>query len=192
MKKPTCSAPECSAERYCRGYCTKHYGRLRDRGSVEDRKVSTTAEKIESHTNKTPTCWLWTGPKQTNGYGTLQVDRIRKYAHRVAYELSYGGIPEGMRIDHICHTPLCVRPDHLRVVTIKQNTENFGGLLASNKSGYRGVHWHAESRKWNVQVTHNRQRYSGGLHSSVEDANAAAIALRNRLHTHNDLDRVAA
>jgi hypothetical protein len=97
-----------------------------------------------------------------------------------------------MRVDHICHVPSCIKPDHLRLVTIKQNAENFGGLKVTNNSGYRGVHWHSQTGKWNVQVTHNGRRYAGGLHSDIEEANAAAIALRNLLHTHNDLDRVAA
>lgn len=176
---------------YCKRYCVKHYGRLRDRGSIEDRKVLTTAEKMEAATNKAGACWLWTGPVQTTGYGSVIDNKVRKYAHRVAYELANGPIPEGMRIDHICHTPLCVRPAHLRAVTIKQNAENFTGLSAHNNSGYRGVHWHAQSGKWNVQATHNGRRYSGGLYSAIEDANAAAIALRNKLHTHNELDRVA-
>jgi hypothetical protein len=105
--------------------------------------------------------------------------------------MANGTIPDGLRIDHICHTPRCVRPDHLRPVTIKQNAENFSGLNASNTSGYRGVYWHAQFGKWCVQVTNNGRRYAGGLYANVEDANAAAVALRNRLHTHNELDRVA-
>jgi hypothetical protein len=76
-------------------------------------------------------------------------------------------------------------------VTTKQNSENFGGLKASNTSGYRGVVWHGPQRKWRVQVGHNGRLHYGGLYANIEDANAAAIALRNKLHTHNDLDRIA-
>lgn len=191
MNNRTCSAPGCSTERYCKGYCVKHYGRLRDWGSIEDRPIPTVRQMMDAKTNKTDACWIWTGSIQTNGYGTLTVDKVRKYAHRVAYELASGPIPEGMRIDHVCHQPLCVRPDHLRIVTIKQNAENFGGLMASNSSGRRGVYWHSQANKWCVQVTHNKRRYAGGVYADIEEANAAAIALRNQLHTHNDLDRVA-
>ena len=149
-------------------------------------------DKMDSLTTKTGTCWNWEGPANlSNGYGTVTIDGTREYAHRVAYEMAHGPIPKGMRVDHKCHHPLCVNPEHLRVVTIKQNAENYGGLNVTNSSGYRGVYWHAQSSKWNVQVTHNGRRYAGGLHSSIEDANAAAITLRNQLHTHNDLDRVA-
>lgn len=149
------------------------------------------SEKLNSLTLKSGSCWNWQGAKHQCGYGTVTHNGTRSYAHRVSYELAVGPIPEGMRIDHICHTPSCVRPDHLRTVTIKQNAENFGGLNAANKSGYRGVYWHALAGKWYVQVTHHGQRHNGGLHVKAEDANSAAIALRNRLHTHNDLDRAA-
>jgi hypothetical protein len=148
--------------------------------------------KLDTFTAKTDGCWNWFGPISPSvGYGTVTINGKRQYAHRVAYQVANGSIPEGMRIDHKCHNRLCVNPKHLRPVTIKQNAENFGGLVSTNNSGYRGVYWHRQMSKWNVQVTHNGRRYAGGLHSDIEDANAAAIALRNQLHTHNDLDRVA-
>lgn len=68
----------------------------------------------------------------------------------------------------------------------------FGGLHRSNTSGYRGVDWHKQLGKWRVRVGHNGRYYSGGLFTDVEEANAAAIELRKKLYTHNDLDRVAA
>lgn len=149
-------------------------------------------EKLDSLITKGEGCWSWEGPiNPSTGYGTVTIDSKRDYAHRVAYRLAHGEIPEGMRVDHICHTPACIRPSHLRIVTIKQNAENFGGLSAANNSGYRGVYRHTQTGRWGVQVTHNGRRYNGGLHAYIEDANAAAIALRNQLHTHNDLDRAA-
>lgn len=191
MNNRTCAAPGCDRKHYCKGYCTKHYGRFlyRGDGTVEDRKVPTVSEDMEAKTDNTGACWIWKGAIATTGYGQISVDGVRKYAHRVAYELANGLIPEGMRIDHICHTPACVRPDHLRVVTIKQNAENYTGLLPTNTSGVRGVYRQAKTDRWQVQVTHNGQRYSGGGYRDLRDAEAAAIALRNQLHTHNDLDR---
>jgi hypothetical protein len=40
------------------------------------------------------------------------------YAHRVAWELTYGPIPEGMQVDHLCRNTLCVRATHLRLMTV--------------------------------------------------------------------------
>lgn len=154
-------------------------------------RALTLSEKLASLTLKSDACWVWNGTIQQHGYGTLTHEGKRIYAHRASYEVANGPIPTGRRIDHICHNESCIKPDHLRVATVKQNAENFGGLMTSNNSGYRGVYRHTQTGRWSVQVTHNGRRYSGGLHADIEDANAAAIALRTKLHTHNDLDRVA-
>jgi hypothetical protein len=42
-------------------------------------------------------------------------------AHRVAYVLAKGAIPEGLVLDHLCRTPACVNPDHLEPVTNHEN-----------------------------------------------------------------------
>lgn len=185
MTDRTCLTAECSNKAIRRGHCIKHYRELPPLSAL------TIAQRLDARTDKTDTCWLWTSYKQTSGYGVMQVNGAAQVAHRVAYEVAHGRIPHGMRIDHICHTKACVRPDHLRPVTDKQNRENFAGLNASNTSGYRGVVWRKQQGKWLVQVIHHRRNYYGGMYLDIEDANAAAIALRNHLHTHNDLDRVA-
>ena len=43
------------------------------------------------------------------------------YAHRFAYELAYGPIPEGLELDHLCRNASCVRPTHLEAVTHQVN-----------------------------------------------------------------------
>ena len=62
------------------------------------------------------------------------------------------------------------------------------GLYAKNTSGVRGVTWAASKRQWRVRVKH-RQTIEGGYFDDLEDAAAAARALRLRLFTHNVLDR---
>ncbi len=66
-------------------------------------------------------CWLW--PRSTNGdgYGKLYVGKKLILAHRYAFELLVGPIPEGMTLDHLCRNRLCVRPSHLEPVTIAEN-----------------------------------------------------------------------
>jgi hypothetical protein len=65
-------------------------------------------------------CWLFTGTKDNHGYGNI--DRGGRglgnaKAHRVAYELLVGPIPEGKELDHLCRVHACVNPDHLEPVT---------------------------------------------------------------------------
>ena len=62
-------------------------------------------------------CWLWIGNKNKyTGYGNFFDNGKRWRAHRWIAEKVHGPIPEGFHVDHLCHTLLCVRPDHLRVV----------------------------------------------------------------------------
>lgn len=75
---------------------------------------------FESHIEKTDTCWLWTGG-QNRGYGQYSYGQA---AHRIAYRYWVGSIPEGMTIDHLCFTPLCVNPAHLRLLSHQENSSN--------------------------------------------------------------------
>jgi len=65
-------------------------------------------------------CWEWIGTINKVGYGYLS-DGVSKLAHRFAYELLIGPIPEGLQIDHLCNVRNCVNPAHLEAVTLQEN-----------------------------------------------------------------------
>lgn len=76
-------------------------------------------------------CWLWSG-RQHKGYGMHN----SKLAHRVAYEAVVGPIPNGLELDHLCVTPLCVNPDHLEPVTRLVNMRRRFDRLTHCKHGH--------------------------------------------------------
>jgi hypothetical protein len=55
-------------------------------------------------------CWPWLGYRKPGGYG--QIARNRS-AHRSAYEMFVGPIPDGLDILHSCDNPPCCNPNHL-------------------------------------------------------------------------------
>ena len=66
-------------------------------------------------------CWLWTASRMGLGYGVFYRKGQSRMAHRGAYELFIGPIPEGLELDHLCRVHHCVNPDHLEPVTHREN-----------------------------------------------------------------------
>ena len=66
-------------------------------------------------------CWVWTAGLSGNGYGAFRVGNKIIAAHRIAYMLSRGPIPNDLVVDHICHNRQCVNPNHLQLLTNGEN-----------------------------------------------------------------------
>ncbi len=66
-------------------------------------------------------CWEWLASRGESGYGRLRFNGKEVKAHRYAYELLVGPIPEGLDLDHLCRNRGCVNPRHLEPVTRSVN-----------------------------------------------------------------------
>lgn len=187
--KKICSVEECGKKVWRRTLCSKHYDRLLKHGDVHTvlgNRANADIRFLE-RIDKTGSCWNWTGYKNSEGYGKIMISGKSKFAHRVSYEKSKGKIEAGLLVDHLCHNASCVNPDHLRKVTPKQNIENHSGPTSRNKTGVRGVHM--VGKKYCAQVQSRGKNYNAGRFDSLEEAEIAVTKLRNKLFTHNNLDR---
>ena len=67
-------------------------------------------------------CWPWQAFRNEDGYGTFTRHHARPMkAHRLAYEIAVGPIPDGLQIDHLCRNKACINPAHLEPVTQVEN-----------------------------------------------------------------------
>jgi hypothetical protein len=69
-------------------------------------------------------CWEWQSSLNAGGYGRFSTNGDKISAHRLAYELVKGPIPEGLHIRHMCHNRLCCNPNHLDVGTPRDNAQD--------------------------------------------------------------------
>lgn len=73
-------------------------------------------------------CWLWLGSLGTQGYGQVSQDGRLVKAHRVAYELTNGPIPDGLVVHHWCAVKRCVNPEHLEAMTRSEHPDTGADL----------------------------------------------------------------
>lgn len=88
--------------------------------------VGSTEDRLRFYTDVQDTnqCWLWRGATNEHGYGVLNVQGKSTLAHRVAYQTWVGDIPDGCVVMHVCDTPPCVNPNHLRSGTQGENVRD--------------------------------------------------------------------
>lgn len=99
-------------------------------------------ERFLPKVEKTATCWLWTGSLFRSGYGAFRYGGQMRVAHRFAYGLLVGPVPEGLQLDHLCRVRRCVNPAHLEPVSQQVNMARGIGATAINASKDRCVNGH--------------------------------------------------
>jgi len=120
-----CSIKGCEKKHYGKGLCKIHWKRLYQYGSVELKRRPIEVRFHEAYTRKgEDECWLWEKSNSAKGYGQIRKNGKMTTAHRVAWELHNGPIPDGMCVLHKCDEPICVNPNHLFLGTLKDNFDD--------------------------------------------------------------------
>ena len=106
---------------------------------------------------RTDGCWNWTAVKTREGYGHLKVAGKPYFAHRLVFALQGHEIPAGLTVDHLCRNPGCVNPDHLELVTMRENVLRGVGPSAANAKKTHCLRGHEFSLE-NTRVLYGRTR----------------------------------
>jgi hypothetical protein len=131
MGDRTCMTPGCERAYHARGRCKTCYARWQHYADDAERCRPTPEERFWVKVDRSggpDACWVWTATLTHNGYGRFYLDRNRS-AHVVSYTWAVGPIPDGLELDHLCHTNdpscalgnncphrRCVNPKHLEPV----------------------------------------------------------------------------
>lgn len=111
-------------------------------------------------------CWVWTGAK-SNGYGQLRNMGKLVQAHRFAYEVEVGPIPDGFELDHLCRNRACVNPAHLEPVDHRTNVLRGVGPSAVHAQKTSCVHGHPFDEA-NTRLRPNGKRECRACHRTQE------------------------
>jgi hypothetical protein len=95
-------------------------------------------DRFWKHVDKvdTESCWLWKAGKDSDGYGKVTINRVTYRSNRVAYFVTTGIDPSGLKVCHTCDNPSCCNPKHLWLGTVAEN--NADRDSKGRSSGPRG------------------------------------------------------
>jgi hypothetical protein len=185
-----CAIKGCTDRRKGLGFCNRHLKRFRIHGNP----LAGRAYKSNEKRPKRPAglsleesfrwfmpgdppdggqTWLWQGPVDGKGYGTIRFEGRNVLAHRLAYEMFVGPIPDGMIVRHKNDTPLDVNPSNLELGTLIDNVQD---RVERGRS-----HWgpRKTSEKSQVRADAMKQRAARGVrHARARFSEADIVAIR--------------
>lgn len=127
-----------------------------------------------------------TGSRDTRGYVHVAVDGVAYYAHRLAWLYVTGSWPKVV-IDHKDGNRSNNAFSNLRAGSHSDNAHNTRTPRKSNTSGYLGVTWDKSRGKWQAAICVKRKSIALGRFDTPEEAHAAYVAAKRKLHPFGNL-----
>ena len=112
------------------------------------------------HRDPATGCQLWQGGKTGRGYGQLMYDGKLWYAHRLAWTMANGPIPDGQWVLHKCDVPHCVNPGHL---FLGNNADNMADKVSKGRNPHG--EGHVRSKLTDHIVLEARELWRSGEHT---------------------------
>ena len=126
------------------------------------------------------------GGTNNEGYRLISIDSISYKAHRLAWLYVNGEFPKTL-IDHINGNRDDNRISNLRLATDKLNGRNRTKLNKNNKSGYAGVSWHPQLKRWWARIRVDGKNKSLGTYHDPAEAHKAYLDGKKKYHIEDDL-----
>ena len=121
-------------------YCSMHAARLARHGTTDGlTDLDKFMRKVVVAGNG---CWEWNGYINDSGYGRYRLKNKKTLAHRAAWLLLRGPIPNDLLVLHHCDNPKCVNPDHLYLGTNGDNMRD---------CARRGRNWLQRAKQQRIQ-----------------------------------------
>lgn len=145
----------------------------------------TTAEQFWAKAKRASNgCLLWQHFVLLDGYGGLRYHTRNWRAHRLAWVLAHGPIPDGLNVLHRCDTPLCIEPAHLFLGT---EADNAADRDAKGRAADTGADHNGNAKLSRDQVVQIRQRcLEGAIGASLAReygvSRATISEIKNRRH----------
>lgn len=115
-------------------------------------------------------CIEWAGPRHDNGYGRFTYQRRQTLAHRAAWQLFRGSIPNDLCVLHRCDNPPCVNPDHL---FLGDRGDNARDMAAKGRQ-------HVQRNPGRQPSCPPARKARGSGHGNAQLTEAQVLAIRTR------------